>query len=48
LWKAVPGTLRGRDAKEDEMTLKFARNFSCSSPSGSKLTSMLAITLSVN
>jgi len=47
-WKAVPGTFNGRDAKEDEMTLKLARNFSCSSPSGSRLTSMLAITFSVN
>lgn len=47
-WNAVPGTLRGSDANDDEITLKFARNFSCSSPSGSKLTSMLAITFSVN
>ncbi|TVU43991.1 hypothetical protein EJB05_03413 [Eragrostis curvula] len=47
-WKAVPGSLRGKDAKEDEMTLKLARNFSCSSPSGSKLISMLAITFNVN
>lgn len=48
LWKANPGILKGKDAKEEDMSLKLARNFSCSSPDGSKLIIMLPITLRVN
>ena len=47
-WKAVPGILNGKDANEEEMILKLARNFSCSSPVGSRLIIMFPITLRVN
>lgn len=46
--KAVPGNLNGREANEDEIILKLDRNFSCSSPVGSKLIIMCPITLRVN
>lgn len=46
--KAVPGSFNGKEANEEEMSLKLARNFSCSSPVGSKLIIMLPITFRVN
>ncbi|RRT55166.1 hypothetical protein B296_00045265 [Ensete ventricosum] len=47
-WNVVPGILRGKEAKVDDISLKFARNSSCSPPAGSKLIIMLLITLRVN
>lgn len=46
--KAVPGSFNGKEANEEEMSLKLARNFSCSLPVGSKLIIILPITFRVN
>lgn len=47
-WNAVPGILNGKDANDEDMSLKFALNLSCSSPLGSKLTIMWPITFRLN
>ena len=47
-WNAVPGSLNGKEANEEEIILKFDLNFSCSSPEGSKLMIICPITFRVN